>query len=336
MNRNNSVDIAKGIGIFLVIWSHTVCPIIPQLCLFHMPVFFMLSGYVFNRKESFKTTLGKKIRSLIIPLIFFFAFQRIGFILISIAGGTFNTAYLLPWTSIPPWQVMGVLWFIVSLFTVILVYTLLNLIRSDILKFALSLLLTFCGHLLDNFNLHLPLYIGSSLSMIFFFHAGVMLASADLKKFGPAINWAVSGILTLTLFIVCTHFYQPKVVIAYNFFGGNFLMTLGLMFLGCFMLLINSKLIDYIPVMNKALAYIGRNSLTVFAIHPMILQAIYIPFPKATVTEAGGIIISIIILGICLIINILLQKYFPLALGKTNFDLLKIIWPDRTAVSKEV
>ena len=321
MNRNNSVDIAKGIGIFLVIWSHTVCPVIPQLCLFHMPVFFMLSGYVFNRKESFENTLRKKIRSLIVPLLFFFAFQRISFILIAMAGGTFKTAYLLPWTSIPPWQIMGVLWFIISLFTVIMIYSLINLIRSDILKFAASLLLTFSGHLLDNFNIHLPLYLGSSLSMIFFFHAGVMLAAADLKKIGPARNWAVLGVLSVGLFIVWVHFYQPNVVMAYNYFGGNFFLTLGIMLLGCFMLLINSKLIDYVPRMNKALAYIGMNSLTVFAVHPVVLQAIYLAFPKRTVTVPGGMIISVIVLGLCLVINILLQKYFPFVFGKKVLSL---------------
>lgn len=44
--RENWVDIAKGIGIILVVMGHANCPEIPHgiIYSFHMPLFFFLSG----------------------------------------------------------------------------------------------------------------------------------------------------------------------------------------------------------------------------------------------------------------------------------------------------
>ena len=56
MNRNNAIDISKGIGIFLVIWAHTICPFRAQIYIFHMPLFFLVSGFLFNNRDTVKTT----------------------------------------------------------------------------------------------------------------------------------------------------------------------------------------------------------------------------------------------------------------------------------------
>lgn len=66
--RDNSIDIAKGIGIILVVWGHQFanCPILNWICLFHMPLFFFLGGCFIN-DEKYSVFLYKKIRTLFIP-----------------------------------------------------------------------------------------------------------------------------------------------------------------------------------------------------------------------------------------------------------------------------
>jgi acyltransferase len=329
MVRNNSVDIAKGLGIFLVIWAHGVCPLFSQISTFHMPLFFMLSGYVFNNRDTFRISLGKKIKSLLIPFAFFFIFQRIGFNLVAIAGGTFKTAYLLPWYSIPPWRVMGVLWFIFSMFTVALTYSLISKIPSVIARFLICMVLTYTGFSLHSHNIELPVHFGSSMSMMFFYFFGTILVKFDMSKIKEWWKWAFAAIISLALFILYLNLYLPDISVANNVFEGSFILNLGLMITGCLTAFIVSKSIDFIPAVNNWIAYVGRNSLAVFATHTVLLEAIYIVFPKKTVTYPGGLLITVSILGITLIINVLLQKYFPLALGKTNYDFLKIIWPER-------
>ena len=44
--RDKSIDIAKGIGIILVVYGHLACPISEEIFLFHMPLFFLLSGFL--------------------------------------------------------------------------------------------------------------------------------------------------------------------------------------------------------------------------------------------------------------------------------------------------
>ena len=327
MKRNNAIDIAKGIGIFLVIWAHTICPIKAQVYIFHMPLFFLVSGYLFNNHENILTTFKKKIRTLIVPFFFFVILQRIGFILVFLIGGTFKSSYLLFWNPIPVRGVLGVLWFILALFLVTIIYSLINRLNSFFRMFLASFLATLAGYLLYRYKIILPMHIDASMSMILFFFMGNLLVKADVDRIGPLRNWALLSLASVILFVLATKFYLPDINIVNNTIEGNFLLSIGLMLLGCFMVLINSKLLDSIPYINKALAYIGRNSLTIYATHTVILEAVYLIYPRESVSVAGGVMISILILGICLILNLGLQKYFPFVYGKN--ELLAVFFKQR-------
>lgn len=71
--RDNTIDIAKGIGIILVVWRHTFsnCPILNWILLFHMPLFFFLGG-CFVKNEPNMLFIYKRIRTLLIPFLFFY------------------------------------------------------------------------------------------------------------------------------------------------------------------------------------------------------------------------------------------------------------------------
>ena len=75
--RVHYIDLAKGIAMILVILGHTKKLVSPTvvwwLYTFHMPLFFMLSGMVFNpdKYKNFKEMFKAKFKSLIIPYICF-------------------------------------------------------------------------------------------------------------------------------------------------------------------------------------------------------------------------------------------------------------------------
>lgn len=72
--RLDYIDIAKGIGIILVILGHrNVSQNIKQfIYAFHMPLFFMLSGYLFKYKnQGFGRFIKAKAKSLLVPFLFF-------------------------------------------------------------------------------------------------------------------------------------------------------------------------------------------------------------------------------------------------------------------------
>ena len=83
MKRDITIDIAKGIGIVLVVLGHVLInsDINRLIYLFHMPLFFFISGIIFystyNKDIKFKDYLLKKIKSILIP---YFVFSIICFI----------------------------------------------------------------------------------------------------------------------------------------------------------------------------------------------------------------------------------------------------------------
>lgn len=67
------VDIAKGIGIILVILGHSVQfggTVHNLIFSFHMPLFFILSGVVYRFRDN-RTFLNKKLKGLLVPYIIF-------------------------------------------------------------------------------------------------------------------------------------------------------------------------------------------------------------------------------------------------------------------------
>lgn len=73
--RETWVDIAKGIGIILVIMGHANCPNLPHgiIYSFHMPLFFFLSGLFISRQceNNFRIYLKKNFKSLLLPYFYF-------------------------------------------------------------------------------------------------------------------------------------------------------------------------------------------------------------------------------------------------------------------------
>jgi fucose 4-O-acetylase-like acetyltransferase len=70
-----SIDIAKGIGILLVVLAHnglqTIFPFLHQfIYAFHMPLFFFLSGMFFKPETGFVELLKKRFNSLLLPYFF--------------------------------------------------------------------------------------------------------------------------------------------------------------------------------------------------------------------------------------------------------------------------
>ena len=65
-NRISYIDIAKGIGIFLVIWGHIILsgPAYNIIYAFHMPLFFFLSGFVFSKNKFIFLVLKLQIKYL--------------------------------------------------------------------------------------------------------------------------------------------------------------------------------------------------------------------------------------------------------------------------------
>lgn len=72
--KNNYISIAKALGIILMVVGHSGCPTVigKFIYLFHMPLFFVCSGYFFREisdNRSLRTFYMKRIKGLYLPYI---------------------------------------------------------------------------------------------------------------------------------------------------------------------------------------------------------------------------------------------------------------------------
>jgi fucose 4-O-acetylase-like acetyltransferase len=137
--HNNSITVAKAIGIILMVIGYSGCPqfIIRFVYLFHMPLFFFCSG-IFYREISTRTDieyyLKRRIKGLYIPFVkwsVFFLLLHNFFLLIGIYnpyygfyGGSafysipdlFQRLFMILFTMDGYEEILGGFWFIRSLF----------------------------------------------------------------------------------------------------------------------------------------------------------------------------------------------------------------------------
>lgn len=80
MQRINWIDWAKALGILLVVMGHSNYAqddINPMIFMIHMPLFFVVSGYLFKTDKGLKAITQSNIRTLLIPYILFNAIWMI-------------------------------------------------------------------------------------------------------------------------------------------------------------------------------------------------------------------------------------------------------------------
>lgn len=149
--RIEYIDIARGIGILLVVMGHNdfslVSPFAYKLIYsFHMPLFFFLSGYFINTTIGFWDFFKKRFNSLLKPylftlfLIYFvsISFGKMGFemAMIRIVKSLYGTGRYIDWVQ---------LWFLPHLFVVSLYafvfYALMRRVDNRYVRWAVLLLI---------------------------------------------------------------------------------------------------------------------------------------------------------------------------------------------------
>ncbi|MFR0716564.1 acyltransferase family protein [Enterobacterales bacterium BD_CKDN230030183-1A_HGKHYDSX7] len=182
--RNAAIDSARGLGILIVVLGHT--PGIPPTLLkfiysFHMPMFFVLSGYLFKSES---VQLGAKLSSLLNRLIvpYFFIgltcaipsiltghtasvsefFARVCYTIYSVPGANY-TFYATP------------IWFLTCLFCVELIYAYLYSRFHKLigLSICISVITGLC--VLRYLDYYFPWNIQLALVAVGFYHLGTML-----------------------------------------------------------------------------------------------------------------------------------------------------------------
>ena len=84
-NRSKELDIIKAVGIFLMIFDHVGWGDLAHTYIqsFHMPLFFIVSGYLWRPDQSTKRIAQKRFKTILIP---YFSFSIVYFLILMIAS----------------------------------------------------------------------------------------------------------------------------------------------------------------------------------------------------------------------------------------------------------
>lgn len=322
------IDMAKGYGIIFVLIGHCDMPILTDyIYAFHIPLFFFLSGYVYNIKYDFATFTSNKVRRMVIPY-FCLCIPMIFCELYFGDRGTIDLNGILSETyDFVLQERHTTLWYLSTL--ILLVFVMYPIVKLNI-KYQVVFVIasSICGLLLWKYKiLALPWNFDAVLVVLPFFFAGYYVR----KRYGSLSflqSDKTNALLASMAFTIITIFITywnlrlsgNKVDIFFSTFGIEWLSYIAA-YIGIFACILFSML--YI---NNIISYIGRHSLLFFAWH----QSIIIPllshlywktgisswpvYQETTLFKWITIVLTIIILSI--INEFILQSKLKFVLGK--------------------
>lgn len=307
MNRLKEIDMLKGLGIILMIMGHQYYGeyFDKWIHAFHMPIFFIISGFLYHSPNSIKEFLYRRVKALLIPYLFF---ASIHFSLISlkiiISGESVKTLYVylchIFWINTEGLPICGAIWFLTALFFANIFYLLIDRYVKKIMPKGLCVFLTaIIGIVLPTYGYRLPLALDVALVGVGLTFAGTILRNM-YEKF-QFLNILKKGLVGAFGTILCyiTININTSVNMRLGIYGNVFLfffnaisMTIALYFLICIVNKSNGLLI-------KELSYIGKNSIVYLGFNQLVL----IFLKKIKVEDSiMGMITKLISLVICLCI----------------------------------
>lgn len=196
-NRIRWVDLAKGIAILLVIIGHTVDNkvIIGVIYSFHMPLFFILSGYTATlslNKTQLLLKFRKAAKSLLLlvyiiwlirlPAFYFTGRLNYSFIQIILSGVFASASKCYINTLLIPEFGMG--WFLVALFFLRSLYDWIQYMLQGKYMTTISLIITALGVTIGQ-RVYLPFSLDIVMASFGFYHVGQLMKQHSIKPSLP-------------------------------------------------------------------------------------------------------------------------------------------------------
>lgn len=321
--RNNYVDFLKGVGIFLVILGHHKNIITNWIYSFHMPLFFMLSGIFHKNEETYLKFLKKKSKSLLIP---YFVLSGILFIFWLIIGRKYGESVInntpikesfmgiflgveIKGISSMEWGIP--MWFLLCLFLISNIFYF--LCKLEIKKVIYIEIIIFFVSIISKkyIKIVLPWNIQRAFIDILFYSIGYYFKNFIKDKTNKKLPTII-----IFIFINLILFYNKKYFVLLK----NYNIDLVYLIAGCFGSFAVIQIFKYIKE-NKAIEYIGKNTVILLAFHGRAMTFIkLIALILGINLLEGNLIIdifyTIVQILLCLPVIMIFNKYFPYLIGK--------------------
>lgn len=270
MERKRYLDLAKGIGIILVVWAHANGPGSSFIYQFHMPFFFFISGLLFDfsKKESVSQFVVKKMKSLYIPfvvwniVVYFIEYSlKILYEKHNFEIKSYLNVFFQIEVGVNKAFFLGATWFVASLFWISVMTKLFFSCFGENKKVVQQLFLVSCISSILAFNITLPYFLSRTIICSLFYISGVIVGQ-DIERFQSVIDKTSNSILLAILFI-CIGKYNT-VNMGQNLYTNKILFLLGA-YCATISLLGISKRLDGMNFirLKKVLSDLGMNTMPI-------------------------------------------------------------------------
>lgn len=303
------IDYAKAIGIFLVILGHVPIPGDLKWWIYgmHMPLFFIISGYLNSATELSPLEHLKRIaNSLLVPYVIYAAFisiiycvikRNLIYVLVPNVLMANYSALVGEFTTICP------LWFLVTLATI----KLLDIIKSApaSIKCLIFTIIAIGASLIDMTNIFM---IKTTILCLPFYYIGVCLKTnyALIEKI-PL--WGV--IVAFSIFLACSRM-NGMVNLTTAETGRCYILFLISGSLGSISFFEFLRRIFNRP--SRIVETISGGTLLIMSVHYLMIKPLTTLIPSATV--CFWLLDSLVILGISYGLILISKRYCPVLLGK--------------------
>lgn len=269
---------AKGFGILCIIAGHmSIEPVVNLVFIFHVPLFFLVSGYFLSDKGTFGEFVRKRFYGLIMPYIFTSVciivlrvlkdlLQRdISAIprdfLVTLAQAVYGSGTDANKTLFGITQI-GAIWFLLALFWALIIVRL-----ADRYKFgffgvlAVAVLAYF-----SSMYVWLPFDIQAGCTAAVFVYIGKLARRHNLlEKFNP-ILFALGA-----AFFIGEYIFRIILSVARNYFGLGPVSAVGAVLVS-YSIIFCCKWLEKVGLIRKFLVWFGTNSLIVLCFHLLDLK----------------------------------------------------------------
>lgn len=311
--RDTYVDVAKAIGILLIVSIHTeVFGVMGYpLSFIAVPVFFFMSGFYDRAERNIGQWFPKSLRTLILPAIIWILIATVygkllGYVKDRSWGENPFSLYNITGGNGPAWFLFALL------YAKILIWGLMKIKMPKFVLWGGSLLIGYAG-----MNINMPLLFDEGCAALPLYVTG-KLAYPYLREIMENKGLLVAGIIALCLYL--WHLVSFMIVPQSN---GNFtpyyLVALGLMLL-CFVpfLFISEKLHN-----QKWLVSLGQHSLGIMLLHAPMCHTAAVILNRVFEPASPYWIVSFLIAYVAIVFvsywgTVLIERYIPIMLGKKS------------------
>lgn len=293
------IDIAKGIGILLVIAGHTIClKISSPLYAFHMPLFFLLSGLVYNNDKYSKASafFPTKTKQILKPWAIMWTISLLVCLIIPEWKEALSFKEIIKefYTTNSNNVQNSSLWYLLCLYVMFILYFFINKIKRStktLLLFSIIAiflpLLKYIEYGIDEYIIsmpekRLPFKLDTALVALVFFCIGSWYKN-EIKNFIEKEKSWILLFLYIPFIYIIAYLNGWTNLNSYDF-GHIFLLFYPIAFLGIAIVLSWSYKISnsQLKWIRSILIFYGKNSLIIFGLQSLYIRLYLFFFNKVT------------------------------------------------------